>query len=188
LEKAKVIRPYLPLFGSSRASAVLHILSRKKSVKRNSGLYKVGHGEKSIIWYWEFDVEKRYFHQFKTIDYVAAVRYYKANRFTMWEEGKSTMRLLNDLSKSLKELVEGDAEDNQEDGEGEGDGDFHEHAAEHEHEEQREAKTDVQGQNDGQNVRDDSGNSKDNGNRQDNEEERRANPEIVHSSQTLNWS
>ena len=66
--------------------------------------------------------------------------------------------------------------------------DFHEHAAEHEHEEQREAETDVQGQDDGQNVRDDSGDSKTNDNRQDNEEVRRANPEIVHSSQTLNWS
>jgi len=76
LEKAKVIRPYLPLFGLSRVSAFLHILSRKKSVKRNSGLYKYGYGEKSIIWYWEFDVEKRYFHQFRTIDYAAAVEFY----------------------------------------------------------------------------------------------------------------
>ena len=69
LEKAKVIRPYVPLFGSSRASALLHTLSRKKSVKRNSGLYKLGHGEKSVIWYWEFDVKERYFHQFNTIDF-----------------------------------------------------------------------------------------------------------------------
>jgi len=118
LEKAKIIRPYSPLFGSSRASALLHILSRKKSVKRNSRLYKFGHGEKSVIWYWEFDVEKRYFHQFKTIDYAAAVEVYKANKFTMWEEKEA----------------EGDTEDNQEDSEGEEKekGDFHEHAAEHE--------------------------------------------------------
>jgi len=118
LEKAKIIRPYVPLFGSSRVSALLHAFSCKKSVKRNSGLYKFGHGEKSVIWYWEFDVDKRYFHQFKTIDYAAAVDFYKANKFTMWEEKKE----------------EGDAEDNQEDGEEEGKekGDFHEHAAEHE--------------------------------------------------------
>jgi len=87
LEKAKVIRPYVPLFGSSRASALLHTLSRRKSMRRNSGLYKLGHGEKSVIWYWEFDVEKRYFHQFKTIDYVAAAEFYEANKLMMrWED------------------------------------------------------------------------------------------------------
>jgi len=124
LEKAKVIRPYAPLFGSSRVSALLHNFSRKKSVRRNSGIYKFGHGEKSVIWYWEFDVKKRYFHQFKTIDYAAAVDFYKANKLTLWDKG-----------------VEGDAEGNQEDGEGEGGGGFHEHKA----------KTDVQSQDDGEN-------------------------------------
>jgi len=73
MEKAKIIGPHVPLFGSSRVSAFLHILFRKKSVRRCNGLYKVGHGEKSVIWYWEFNMEKRYFHQFRTIDYAAAV-------------------------------------------------------------------------------------------------------------------
>jgi len=87
LEKTKVIRPYVPLFGSSRASALLHTLSRKKSVRRNSGLYKLGHGEKSVIWYWEFDVEKRYFHQFKTINYAAAAELYEVSKLMMrWED------------------------------------------------------------------------------------------------------
>ena len=140
LEKAKVIRPYAPLFGSSRASALLHTFSRKHSVRRNSGLYKLGHGEKSVIWYWEFDVQRRYFHQFKTIDYAAAVEFYAANKFTLWEEkkGRSFRRQLGRCWK----------------------GDFHEHAAE----------TDVQGQDDGQNVWEDEGNSKDNDDQQDNEE------------------
>jgi len=165
LKEAKVIRSYVPLFGSSRASASLHILSRKKSVKRNSGLYKYGHGKKSIIWYWEFDVEKRYFHQFRTIDYAAAIEFYKANKFTMWEE----------------EEEESDTEDNQEDHEEEGEGDSHEHAAKHEREEQRQAEADVQGQNSGQNVQDGS-DSKDNDNRQDNEEKQRGNRDMDHSS------
>jgi len=117
LEKAKVIRPYVPLFGSSRTSAFLHTLSRKKSVKRNSGLYKLGHGEKSVIWYWEFDMEKKYFHQFKYIDYAAAVEFYEANKFTMWE----------------KEKEESDTEDNQEDGEGEGDVQGNFYTTKHEH-------------------------------------------------------
>ena len=92
LEKAKVIRPYVPLFGSSRASSLLHVLSRKKSVRNNSGLYKVGHGEKSVVWYWEFYVDKRYFHQFRTIDYEAAVKFYEANKFTMWGERRLRRR------------------------------------------------------------------------------------------------
>jgi len=62
LEKAKVIRPYVPLLGSSRASALLRVLSRTKSVRRNSGLYRLGRGEKLVLWYWEFDVEKQYHH------------------------------------------------------------------------------------------------------------------------------
>jgi len=87
LEKAKVIWPYAPLFGSSLASALLHTLSRTKSVRRNSGLYKLGDGEKSVIWYWEFDVKERYFHQFKTIDYAAAAEFYEANKLMMrWED------------------------------------------------------------------------------------------------------
>jgi len=87
LEKAKVIRPYVPLFGSSRASALLHTLSRRKSVRRNSGLHKLGHGEKSVIWYWAFNEEKRYFHQFKSIDYAAAAEFYGANKLMMrWED------------------------------------------------------------------------------------------------------
>ena len=86
LEKEKVIRPYVPLFGSSLASTLLRVLSRRNSIKRNSGLYKVGHGEKSVIWYWEFDREKQYFHKFRTIDYAAAVDFYTANKFSMWEE------------------------------------------------------------------------------------------------------
>jgi len=40
-----------------------------------------------VIWYWEFDVEKRYFHQFTTIDYAAAAEFYEANKLMMrWED------------------------------------------------------------------------------------------------------
>jgi len=180
LEKAKVIRPYVPLFGSSHVSALLHILFRKKSVRRNCGLYKVGHGEKSVIWYWEFDVEKRYFHQFKTINYAAAQEFYEAKKFTMWAKEKE---------ESDAEVEESNTEDSQEDGGGGEDvqGDFHNHTADHEYEDQRESETDVQGQDDGQNVLDDNSNPKDNDNQQDNKEERRGNQDIVHSSYTLHW-
>jgi len=96
LEKAGVIRRYHPLFGSSCVTTLVYTLSHKNSVRKDSGLYKLGHGEKSVIWYWEFDIEKRYFHQFRTIDYAAAVEFYKANKFTLWKE--------------IEEDVEGDGE------------------------------------------------------------------------------
>ena len=44
-KKAKVIRPHVPLFSSSRVSAFLHFLSRKRSRRRNSG---VGMGESRL--------------------------------------------------------------------------------------------------------------------------------------------
>ena len=83
LEKAKVIQPYRPLFGSSCVTDLLHALSRTKSVQRNRGVYRYCQGEKSVIWYWKFDVEKGYFHQFKTTDYEAAMKYYEANGYAM---------------------------------------------------------------------------------------------------------
>ena len=104
LEKAGVIRRYHPLFGSSRVTTLLHTLSHKNSVRKDSGLYKLGHGEKSIIWYWEFDIEKRYFHQFRTIDYAATVEFYKANKFTMW--GKREQRVMRKMPRRESESKE----------------------------------------------------------------------------------
>ena len=37
-------------------------------------------------------MEKQYFHQFRTIEYAAAVRFYTANKFTMWGERKQHRR------------------------------------------------------------------------------------------------
>jgi len=88
LEKAKVIRPYVPLLGSSPASALLRVHSRTKSVRRNSGLDRLGRGEKSVIWYQKFDVEKQYHHQFRTIDYAAALEFYTSNKFEGRGPGK----------------------------------------------------------------------------------------------------
>ena len=59
LEKTKVIWLYVPLFGSNHVSALPRIFS----CKRNSGLYNVGHGERPVIWYWRFDMEKQRLHK-----------------------------------------------------------------------------------------------------------------------------
>jgi hypothetical protein len=39
-----------------------------------------------VIWYWEFDTEKRYFHEFRTVDYTKAMRIYEKSKFEMWDE------------------------------------------------------------------------------------------------------
>ncbi|KAJ3567734.1 hypothetical protein NP233_g6169 [Leucocoprinus birnbaumii] len=59
LEAAGVARAWYPWLGSGRASSFFHSFSRSESQNKNSGLYELGYGEKSVIWYWEFDSEKR---------------------------------------------------------------------------------------------------------------------------------
>ena len=160
LEKAGVIRRYHPLFGSSRATTLVYTLSRKSSVRGNSGLYKFGHGKKSIIWYWEFDMEKRYYHQFQTIDYRAAVEFYKANKFTLWQEENG------EGGESSGEGDQVDAEeerDDQEDDQAHG-----KDGTESESKEQREATTDVQDQGHSENdARHENDDTEDNDNREE---------------------
>jgi len=139
LKKAGVIRRYHPLFGSSRATTLVYTLSRKSSVRGSSGLYKFGYGKKSIIWYWEFDMEKRYFHQFQTIDYGAAVEFYKANKFTLWQEEN---RESGEGGQLDAQEERDDQEDDQEDDQAHG-----------ESKEQREADTDVRNQGHSENAR-----------------------------------
>jgi hypothetical protein len=57
--------------------------------KPTSGLYELGHGVKSVVWYWEFDTEKRYFHQFRTVDFTDFTKTMKIyeSKFRMWEMG-----------------------------------------------------------------------------------------------------
>ncbi|KAF5356894.1 hypothetical protein D9756_006425 [Leucocoprinus leucothites] len=85
LGRLRVIRPYHPQFGSSRAASVLHTVSRQTSSSKKSGLYKLGYEDMSVVWYWEFDTEKRYFHEFQTVNYKEAVAFYKAEKSTMWD-------------------------------------------------------------------------------------------------------
>ncbi|KAF5357155.1 hypothetical protein D9756_006433 [Leucocoprinus leucothites] len=59
LARTRVIRPYHPRSGSSRIVSTFHAVFRQRPSSKKSGLYKFGHGDKSVIWYWEFDTEKR---------------------------------------------------------------------------------------------------------------------------------
>jgi len=157
LKKAGVIRQYHPLFGSSHVTTLLHTLSHKNSVRKDSGLYQLEHGEKLIIWYWEFDMKKQYFHQFTTIDYVAAVEFYKANKFTLWQEENREDRESNGKGDQVDaEKERDDQEDDQAN---------RKDASESESKEQQEANTNVHDQDCNESgALHENGDTKDNGN------------------------
>jgi hypothetical protein len=83
LEALKIIKPHHPKIPSALAS-ILYTFSRRKPYGKNSGLYKLGHGEKSVVWYWEFDTWNRYFHEFQTVDFTEAMKIYEKSKFDMW--------------------------------------------------------------------------------------------------------
>ena len=105
-------------------------------------------------------MEKRYYHQFRTIDYAAAVEFYKANKFTLWQEENGEGR------ESNREGGEDEDEDQENDQEN------REDAVKCENKKQRGAGTNVQDQ-DGSKSGDQyqNGDTQDHGDRQDNREE-----------------
>ncbi|KXN85505.1 hypothetical protein AN958_11243 [Leucoagaricus sp. SymC.cos] len=86
LEKLGVIKSYHPHLSTTFAS-ISQVLSRRKGLARGSGRYKIGHGDKAIYWYWEFDVEQEYFHEFYALNFTEAMKIYENEKFRMWEEG-----------------------------------------------------------------------------------------------------
>ncbi|KAF5357164.1 hypothetical protein D9756_006438 [Leucocoprinus leucothites] len=107
LERVGIIRSYHPQFGSSRVASILHAVSRQRLSGKNFGLYKLGHGDRSVIWYWEFDTEKRYFHEFRTVNYEETMAFYKAEKFTMWDfDELQHRRAVKDKHRDGREVTE----------------------------------------------------------------------------------
>jgi hypothetical protein len=84
-ENSDVIKSYHPSFPSGFAS-IYRSFHRQKRQGKRYGQYKLGHGDKAIYWYWEFDVEEEYFHEFKTMDFAVAMRVYQAAKSELWQE------------------------------------------------------------------------------------------------------
>jgi hypothetical protein len=80
-----VARPYHPKLPSPLASTP-HAFSRREPSGKSSGLYELGHGEKSMIWFWEFDTDIGYFHEFRTVDFEEAMKIYEKSKFDMWDK------------------------------------------------------------------------------------------------------
>ena len=102
-------------------------------------------------------MEKRYYHQFTTIDYRAAAEFYKTNKFTLWQEENGE----DGESNGKGDQVDAEEErDNREDDQAN-----REDASESESKEQREADTNVQDQDCNESgALHENGDTKDNGN------------------------
>ncbi|KAJ3562074.1 hypothetical protein NP233_g9800 [Leucocoprinus birnbaumii] len=83
LKEAGIIRAYHPQIA---APLLQRSLSSRKSREKSFGRYKLGHSERSVIWYWKFDTTKRFYRDFRTVDYTQAMKIYKTEKSRMWDE------------------------------------------------------------------------------------------------------
>ncbi|KXN85617.1 hypothetical protein AN958_11079 [Leucoagaricus sp. SymC.cos] len=85
LEKLNVIKPYHSNFLSAITS-IPRVFSQRGELKKASRRYRMGHGNKAIYWYWEFDLEQKYSHSFYALDFEEAMKIYETEKFKMWED------------------------------------------------------------------------------------------------------
>ncbi|KAF9449068.1 hypothetical protein P691DRAFT_774917 [Macrolepiota fuliginosa MF-IS2] len=79
-KECKIIQPYYPNFTSRFKSLV----PTKPQGRVISGLYRLGHGPKSIFWYWEIDSKEEYYQEFLAADLAEGERAYREERFDLW--------------------------------------------------------------------------------------------------------
>ncbi|KXN92929.1 hypothetical protein AN958_08370 [Leucoagaricus sp. SymC.cos] len=85
LKKLNVIKPYHPNFLST-VTSIPRVFSQWRELKKTSRRYKMGHGDKAIYWYWEFDMEQKCYHEFLALNFEEAMKIYETEKFKMWEE------------------------------------------------------------------------------------------------------
>ncbi|KXN89126.1 hypothetical protein AN958_06273 [Leucoagaricus sp. SymC.cos] len=85
LKKLNVIKLYHPNVLSTIIS-IPRVFSQRRELKKASGRYKMGHGDKAIYWYWEFDMEQKYSHVFFALNFEEAMKVYETEKFKMWKE------------------------------------------------------------------------------------------------------
>lgn len=77
---ANVIQRY-PLKWSARVKSLFHNKPREHF---ESALYRMGHNEKSIFWYWEINYELGYYRAFETIELAEGEKIFREEDFTSW--------------------------------------------------------------------------------------------------------
>ena len=80
---AGLTKPYKPFY----VEKIKSLLSRKHSKARKSGLFVFGCGKKAVHWYWEFDVELKYYCDFRTSNLERAMKIFKSEKGRMWDVG-----------------------------------------------------------------------------------------------------
>lgn len=80
--QANVIRRYYPNF----IRWIRSFFREELQERFESALFHVGHGEKSIFWYWEFDYELQHFREFHTIDLAEGEKRFREETFASWPE------------------------------------------------------------------------------------------------------
>ncbi|KAF9440178.1 hypothetical protein P691DRAFT_688526, partial [Macrolepiota fuliginosa MF-IS2] len=75
-----IIQPYHPNIGSRFKSFV----AKKSQDTLISRLYRMGHGPKSIFWYWEINLKEEYYQDFMTADLADVERIYQEEWFDSW--------------------------------------------------------------------------------------------------------
>ncbi|KAF9443810.1 hypothetical protein P691DRAFT_808315, partial [Macrolepiota fuliginosa MF-IS2] len=56
----------------------------KSQGKLISGLYHIGHGPRSIFWYWEINSKEEYYQDFLAADLAERERAYQEEQFDLW--------------------------------------------------------------------------------------------------------
>ena len=80
LEQANIIQRYHPNWSSR-----IKFPFRSKTQERfKSALYRRGHDEKSIFWYWEIDYKLGHYREFYTIDLAKGEKRFRAEDFGAW--------------------------------------------------------------------------------------------------------
>ncbi|KAF9451467.1 hypothetical protein P691DRAFT_807829 [Macrolepiota fuliginosa MF-IS2] len=75
-----MIQPYHPNLGSQLKS----LITKKSRGKLISELFCVGHGPKSVFWYWEINLKEEYYRDFRTSNLVEGERIYREEKFDLW--------------------------------------------------------------------------------------------------------
>ena len=81
-KQANIIQRYYPDWSSR-----IKLLFRNKTPQPlESALYRMGHGEKSIFWYWEIDYKLGHYREFRTIDLEKGEKRFREEDFAAWPE------------------------------------------------------------------------------------------------------
>ncbi|KAF9445555.1 hypothetical protein P691DRAFT_777487 [Macrolepiota fuliginosa MF-IS2] len=79
-KECRIIEPHYPNLTSWFKSLV----PKKSQGNVISGLYRMGHGLKSVFWYWEINLKEEYYQEFQAVDLAEGERVYRDERFDLW--------------------------------------------------------------------------------------------------------